>query len=680
MVLRCNEEEDKALKVYLDAQRNREAQDGADKDDVRVAMFPDGPDHLVVLETKSCGGIFAEMASKHSCPVERCGELGVRYIRVRRSTWGRLMHDVLFACHARLDVHKYDSTLRRFTVAQTGTPSDWSQLEGYIGEDVEESALAKPIVAVFEERCGVGIFALYKAANSVRVCSFEDNDSYDGLESALVQISPMECFLLEGTKNTNEALGKVVHGRNCLINTVPSKISDARTVMQKFEDKIDFSTVNRSEVERDERLSLIAGSLMSKLILEDDGERGGGERMSFRSISLSTFMRVSSSTLEGLNIFGNRSLYKLLSYTRTTGGDRLLKTWLKQPLLKAEAIKERLDMVEALVDDSVLRKTLHDEHLRKISDLDKICSKLRKKRTTLSDLYKAFLTVVELQKIFTVLKDSDTHEVFEEPILSTLATWLPKTEKFIRLVEKTIDFEAMSEGIFHVKADIDEDLAEFKEQLDNIRSKIKGDNSRDASSLGYDQKSLKLENTTQLGFYYRVTMKDEKNLRQKKNITYIDSSKAGVKFRTRSLEARNAEYLEILKKYELQQQSVVDGIIDIVSGYMPHFQILGEKVAVLDCIVSFATAALTASPIPYVKPSLNDGGRIQLKQCRHPCIEQMDGVNYIPNDAFFSDDGPKFYVITGPNMGKKRKGMSMTDRDRGPLNHLTDHNNALSFI
>ena len=53
----------------------------------------------------------------------------MRFARVRRSAWGRLMHDVLFACHARLDVHKYDSALRRFTVAQTGTPSDWSQLE-----------------------------------------------------------------------------------------------------------------------------------------------------------------------------------------------------------------------------------------------------------------------------------------------------------------------------------------------------------------------------------------------------------------------------------------------------------------------------------------------------------------------------------------------------------------------
>ena len=47
-------------------------------------------------------------------------------------------------------------------------------------------------------------------------------------------------------------------------------------------------------------------------------------------------------------------------------------------------------------------------------------------------------------------------------------------------------------------------------------------------------------------------MKDEKNLRQKKGIQYIDSSKAGVKFRTKSLEARNAEYLDVLKKYDLQ--------------------------------------------------------------------------------------------------------------------------------
>ena len=68
MVLRANAEEDKALRVFLDAQRNREKQNGGEggKDDVRVIMFPDGADHLVMVETKSSGGgVFAEMASKH---------------------------------------------------------------------------------------------------------------------------------------------------------------------------------------------------------------------------------------------------------------------------------------------------------------------------------------------------------------------------------------------------------------------------------------------------------------------------------------------------------------------------------------------------------------------------------------------------------------------------------------
>ena len=71
----------------------------------------------------------------------------------------------------------------------------------------------------------------------VRVCSFEDNDDYDALESALVQLSPMECFMLEGTKSDNPAFAKVVQGGNYLINAVPSKISDARNGCQMAVDR-----------------------------------------------------------------------------------------------------------------------------------------------------------------------------------------------------------------------------------------------------------------------------------------------------------------------------------------------------------------------------------------------------------------------------------------------------------
>ena len=66
-------------------------------------------------------------------------------------------------------------------------------------------------------------------------------------------------------------------------------------------------------------------------------------------------------------------------------------------------------------------------------------------------------------------------------------------------------------------------------------------------------------------------MKDEKNLRQKKGIQYIDSSKAGVKFRTKSLEARNAEYLDVMKKYDLQQQAPATAVSQTDPGH--HHQV-----------------------------------------------------------------------------------------------------------
>ena len=90
MVIRANQEEDKALRVFLDTMRNREKQGeggSGGKDDVRVLMFPDGADYMVMLETKRSGGIFAEMASKH-----RDAALSQVQLVLRRCAWEKKCH------------------------------------------------------------------------------------------------------------------------------------------------------------------------------------------------------------------------------------------------------------------------------------------------------------------------------------------------------------------------------------------------------------------------------------------------------------------------------------------------------------------------------------------------------------------------------------------------------------
>lgn len=114
-------------------------------------------------------------------------------------------------------------------------------------------------------------------------------------------------------------------------------------------------------------------------------------------------------------------------------------------------------------------------------------------------------------------------------------------------------------------------------------------------------------------------------------------------------------------------------------GYLPSLSCLNGQLAQLDCLLSFAVAAISA-PISYVRPKMcsEGNGVLELKQLRHPCLELQDDVTFIPNDCYFKKgkealcDGPRsvgcngpcvcfslcagekvMSIITGPNMGGK---------------------------
>lgn len=105
---------------------------------------------------------------------------------------------------------------------------------------------------------------------------------------------------------------------------------------------------------------------------------------------------------------------------------------------------------------------------------------------------------------------------------------------------------------------------ELKEELDSCESQAENTLSRVAADLKLDSvKSLKLESNGQIGYYFRVTLKDEKNLRNNKNYRTIDTNKSGVRFRNDSLEEINETYLRVRREYEQQQQSVVKEIMGV---------------------------------------------------------------------------------------------------------------------
>ena len=89
-------------------------------------------------------------------------------------------------------------------------------------------------------------------------------------------------------------------------------------------------------------------------------------------------------------------------------------------------------------------------------------------------------------------------------------------------------------------------------------------------------------------------------------------------------------------KYEEQQNYILKQILEITCGYATFFSEIGQLVSHLDCLVGFAVAAVTA-PIPYSKPKIVDTvGTIKLVEARHPCLELLDNINFIPNSIDFN--------------------------------------------
>ena len=129
-----------------------------------------------------------------------------------------------------------------------------------------------------------------------------------------------------------------------------------------------------------------------------------------------------------------------------------------------------------------------------------------------------------------------------------------------------MDLNAISQNNYLVNPSFDDELKELNEKLEEVKSNIEASVNKIARYVGLDKKNIKLEYSSQNGYCYRVTMKDEKVLRKKDGIFFVDSTKAGVRFRNSDLEEMNKEYLHTNAAYIKQQQYVVSEIMICATG------------------------------------------------------------------------------------------------------------------
>lgn len=571
----------------------------------------------------------------------------------------RLLQHILLGKHHRLEVYSL-SEGKQYTKSSTASPCDLGDVKEIIFGEDEDGGIATgqmmslgPICAVTVEGDAkeprVGLCCWHEATKKTTLAEFYDNTAMDLLESLVIQTNCMEAVLPDQPKYRG---AKTVLGRNKVLVT---HANHRKSDLDKAEADI-LANLDKSSPCKDMKIAVKAMALL-KHHLRLDSSLGANH---VQPLDIDEFVRFNSQADAGINLMDSAdsaiSLFHVLHKTRTAGGERLLKVWLRQPLTSKQKIDERLDIVEKLVDDSGTRKALYESALRRIPDLESMSVKLEEKRASLADLYKCYVGCREARRVAEVLGKMESR-LIDQTFVMPLAKHLEKLDKYVELVETTLDLDAVAaDNSFLVKASFDNELMDMKAKLDKLKADIEGSVGKVASSIGLDKKSVKLEMTAaQQGYVFRVTMKDERALRKKASseIRIVDTNKNGVRFRDKRLDQLNRSFVDVNNAYEEQQKYVVSEICEIASGYSSFASQVGSLISGLDCLVAFAIAAVTA-PVPYTKPTIvpRDQGAIKLEEARHPCLELLDNMTFIPNSIEFTQE-KRFCIITGPNLGGK---------------------------
>lgn len=336
------------------------------------------------------------------------------------------------------------------------------------------------------------------------------------------------------------------------------------------------------------------------------------------------------------------SLLWVLDKTRTAMGARTLRKYIEQPLIEKTEILRRLDAVDELKERAITREEIR-EYLSPVYDLERLITRITYGTANPRDLTAFAVSLSMLPPISYLLKE------MKAPLLQEIYQEMDLLDDLCALVQQAIADEppiTMKEG--NIIRD------GYSKEVDTLR-RAKSDGKSWLAKLEEEErektgiKNLRIKYNKIFGYYLEVT-NSYKDL-VPDYYTRKQTMANAERYITPELKELEDTILGAEDKLYALEYELYCAVRDTIAGRVERIQKTAQAVAKLDV---FASLALVAERNSYVRPKINENGRIDIKDGRHPVVEQMiPNGSFICNDTLLDDKKQRISIITGPNMAGK---------------------------
>jgi len=338
-----------------------------------------------------------------------------------------------------------------------------------------------------------------------------------------------------------------------------------------------------------------------------------------------------------------KTLLDVIDHTASPMGSRMLKRWVVLPLKNEQPIKERHDIVEFFYNNKELRDQLFQE-INQLGDLERLIGKAATGKINPREVNQIKTDLYIVERIQKLLKDNSI------PALDRTIEQLNFCPTIRDRIEKEMKEEPSALIVKgNVMADgVSDELDEYRQLTYSSKDILKTIQQRESERTGIS--SLKISFNNVFGYYLEVTNthKDKVPPEWHRKQTLTNSER----YITEELKELETKILSAEEKMLSLEQQLYHNLVLALHDYIQPIQNNAFLIAQLDVLLSFAE---TAQRNNYSKPNINNSLAIDIKDGRHPVIEQQlePGEEYISNHVYLDHEKQQIMIITGPNMSGK---------------------------